>query len=157
MGISTQRLDTRQSGFTLVELAVVVLILGTLAAMAAPAYTNYINAAKVTRAIGDIRALEKDIVTYEAANGPPPLTLADIGRGGLLDPWKRPYEYLNFSTIKGKGPMRKDRFLVPLNSTYDLYSKGKELPGIVDVQPSSEAFWGLLRPIYANCGVQVAL
>ena len=126
MGVSTHRRDTRQSGFTLVELAIVVLIMGTLAAMVVPAYSNYINNAKITRAIGDIRAIEKDIATREAANRPLPLTLVDIGRGGLLDPWKHPYEYLNFSTIKGKGPMRKDRFLVPLNSTYDLYSKGKD-------------------------------
>jgi general secretion pathway protein G len=101
-------------------------ILSTLAAIAVPAYTNSINRAKGARAIGDIRALEKDIVTYELQNGAPPLSLADIGRDALLDPWQHPYEYLNFSTIEGKGPMRKDRFLVPLNSTYDLYSKGKD-------------------------------
>jgi general secretion pathway protein G len=33
---------------------------------------------------------------------------------------------LNFATVHGTGQMRKDRFLVPINSTYDLYSKGKD-------------------------------
>ena len=28
--------------------------------------------------------------------------------------------------MKGNGKARKDRFLVPLNSDYDLYSKGKD-------------------------------
>ena len=32
---------------------------------------------------------------------------------------------LNFETVKGKGKMRKDRFLVPINSDYDLYSMGE--------------------------------
>ena len=30
------------------------------------------------------------------------------------------------STVKGKGKLRKDKFLVPLNSDYDLYSMGPD-------------------------------
>jgi general secretion pathway protein G len=55
-----------------------------------------------------------------------PLSLADVGMGNLLDPYGNPYEYLNFATAKGKGSFRKDRFLVPINSDYDLYSKGQD-------------------------------
>ena len=56
----------------------------------------------------------------------PPPSLVDVGRDGLLDPWNRPYRYLSFTGLKGKGAMRKDRFLVPLNAEYDLYSRGKD-------------------------------
>ena len=46
-----------------------------------------------------------------------------------LDAWGNPYQYL---IILGKkrneveGEWRKDRFLVPLNSDFDLYSMGKD-------------------------------
>ena len=33
---------------------------------------------------------------------------------------------LTSGTDKGKGKMRKDRFLVPINSDFDLYSMGKD-------------------------------
>ena len=42
-----------------------------------------------------------------------------------LDPWGNPYQYLVY-TSTNKGQQRKDKFLVPLNPTYDLYSMGKD-------------------------------
>jgi len=33
---------------------------------------------------------------------------------------------LNHTDMKGNGQARKDRFLVPLNSDYDLYSDGQD-------------------------------
>ena len=59
-----------------------------------------------------------------------PDSLDDIGWGNRLDPWGSPYQYLKFKRNKqGKvipGQARKDRFLVPLNSAYDLYSMGAD-------------------------------
>ena len=44
-----------------------------------------------------------------------------------LDPWDQPYEYLNIRTAgKGKGGLRKDGKLNPLNTDYDLYSIGAD-------------------------------
>ena len=48
-----------------------------------------------------------------------------IGRAGLEDPWGNPYQYLPIAGT-GKGGFRKDRFLVPINSDYDLYSMGAD-------------------------------
>jgi len=98
----------------------------TLAAMAVPSLMAAIYDAKVARAVGDIRTIETEIVEYEVENGQLPDSLADIGRSNFLDPWGNPYQYLNHAAKKGNGMARKDRFLVPLNSDYDLYSLGKD-------------------------------
>ena len=118
----------RGKGFTLIEILTVVAILSTLSAIALPAYSRYIEKAKVTRAIAEIKTLSLEIDTYGIDNGGTlPITLNDIGRAGLLDPWGNPYEYLNYATVHGAGyGIRKDRNLHPLNSDYDLYSKGKD-------------------------------
>lgn len=113
-------------GFTLVELLIVLAVLMTITAIAVPNLVAAIDSARIAKAVGDIRAMETEIALYESQNNKLPNTLADIGRPNFLDPWGTPYQYLNFANAKGKGQMRKDRFLVPLNSDYDLYSMGKD-------------------------------
>ncbi len=97
-------------------------IVGILASIAIPSVREMIEKARVAKAIGDIRAIQTDIEGVE----PLPTTLAEVGRGGYLDPWGNPYQYLKFDPKGGKGGARKDRFLVPLNSTFDLYSMGRD-------------------------------
>ncbi|MFQ5801536.1 MAG: type II secretion system protein [Candidatus Methylomirabilales bacterium] len=113
-------------GFTLIELLAVLAIMTTLAGIAIPLYLNALDKAKVAKAIADIRTLSSEIGSYQLFNGGAPLSLADVGRANFEDPYGNPYEYLNFATVKGKGKFRKDRFLVPINSDFDLYSKGKD-------------------------------
>jgi len=113
-------------GFTLIELIVVIGIVSALSGIGIPAYMGYIEKAKNTKAISEIRLLEKEILVYEADGGTLPDTLDDIGRGNLLDPWGNPYQYLNFENIKGKGKKRKDHNMVPINEFFDLYSMGKD-------------------------------
>ena len=114
-------------GFTLVELLIVLIIIMILSAMAIPNLMAALYAARVARAVGDINAIEADLEAYAASNsGNLPNSLASISRGNMLDPWGHPYQYLNFATAKGKGAFRKDKFLVPLNSDYDLYSMGRD-------------------------------
>jgi general secretion pathway protein G len=118
----------RQDGLTVVELAIAMALIATLAAIALPVYVDVTEGARIARAIADIKVLESEISLFEQQTGGLPTSLAEIGRGALKDPWDNVYEYLNFAAAgaKGKGQVRKDRFLVPLNSTYDLYSKGKD-------------------------------
>ena len=104
----------------------VIAIIGTLAAIGYPMYATALARAKIAKAIGDIRNLSHEIGEYQLFMGGLPLSLADIGRDAFEDPYGNPYEYLNFTTVKGKGAFRKDRFLVPINSDYDLYSKGQD-------------------------------
>ncbi len=59
--------------------------------------------------------------------GVPPDNLEQVGMAGKLDPWGNPYEYLNvFNDGHGPPHPRKDHFLHPLNSDYDLYSMGAD-------------------------------
>jgi general secretion pathway protein G len=118
--------STNARGFTVIELLIVVAIILTLAAIAVPNLMAAINLAKVARATGDINTLEDEITLYQVINGQLPDDLSQVGYGGFLDPWGNPYEYLNHSTMKGNGKARKDKFLVPLNSDYDLYSDGQD-------------------------------
>jgi general secretion pathway protein G len=113
-------------GFTLIELMIVVAIISTLAAIAVPLYGAFVDKTKVARAIIDIKQIATEIQAYSADTMTLPVSLNDVGYGSLLDPWGRPYQYLNIETVKGKGKVRKDKNLVPINSDYDLYSMGKD-------------------------------
>jgi general secretion pathway protein G len=115
-----------QGGFSLVEVMLVLAILGTLAAISLPVYTAALQRARIARAIGDIKAIDTDLRIQQVLKGKLPTTLAEIGRERLRDPWGNAYQYLNFESAKGKGAMRKDRFLVPINSDFDLYSMGPD-------------------------------
>lgn len=121
-----QREGARHEGLTLVELVTVISILMTLMALSMPVFTQAMDAARVAVSIADLRTLQTEITQHELLKGTLPDTLDEVGRGDLEDSWGNPYEYLNFANAKGKGKFRKDKFLVPLNSTFDLYSKGAD-------------------------------
>ena len=117
-----------EEGFTLVELITAVAIIAILAAIAIPSYGAYMNKARISVAIADIRTLEIKINVYRSDTGHLPATLGDINSDALLDPWKHPYVYLNIADggVKGKGKLRRDRNINPLNTDYDLYSMGAD-------------------------------
>ena len=117
---------SQQHGFTMVELLITMAVILTLSALAIPKLMSAINQAKVAKAVGDIRAIGVDVTGYAVQNGQYPNTLADIGYENFNDPWGNPYQYLNFANTKGTGQMRKDRFLVPINTFFDLYSMGPD-------------------------------
>ncbi len=117
------------AGFTLVELLVVIAMLGTLSGIGIPAYSRYIDKARITKAIAEITMLQNEIKLYELGENALPNSLGDIGWGTLRDPYGNPYQYVNFATGlggAGVGGKRKDQWDNPLNDDYDLYSTGKD-------------------------------
>src|SRR5581483_9835906 len=116
----------QEQGFTLIEILIVLAILLTISAMAIPSALAAIQTAKNAAAVADITTMETEISQYQIINNALPPDLSAIGRANYLDPWGNPYQYLNHSTMHGNGQARKDRFLVPLNDDYDLYSMGPD-------------------------------
>ena len=112
--------------FTLVEIMVVTVILGALAALAAPRLEEARYRAQVARAITEIKTLEIELYDRLYGTGSLPASLAEIDRATLLDPWGQPYAYTPIVQGRGVGAFRKDRFLVPLNTDFDLYSLGAD-------------------------------
>ena len=104
---------TAQRGFTLIEVMVVVVILGILAAFIVPRLMDRPDAARVAKAKSDIGAIESALNLYRLDNHRYPGT--DDGlealverpanapawkEGGYLDklpidPWGNPYQYLS--------------------------------------------------------------
>lgn len=116
------------AGFGLLELMIVLVVAALLVSVAAPAYDQFVDRAKQSRAIGDIGSISIEIGKYQLRNNNAlPANLGELGIDVPLDPWGRPYAYLNIATAgPGKSQFRKDKNLNPLNTDFDLYSLGED-------------------------------
>lgn len=101
-----------QSGFTLIEIMVVVVVIGLLVAMLAPTVFNKVGQAEQTRISQDLRVIEGALKFYRLDNYRYPTqqqglqALVDKPTGAErwngpyleqlpLDPWGVPYRYRN--------------------------------------------------------------
>jgi general secretion pathway protein G len=118
---------TSERGFTLVEVLTAVAVLSALIALALPQFASYKLQAQIAKAIADIRTLDTSVQLYKMTNGAFPTSLSEVANGSIQDSWGQPYQYLKIEgNVKAKGSARKDRFLVPINSDFDLYSMGPD-------------------------------
>lgn len=93
-----------RSGFTLLEVLIVVAILVVLAGVASVYVFRYLDDAKVDRAKADVQTLTRAAQSYEIRFGELPAQLSllaappDSGKpfvetDALNDPWGKPYQY----------------------------------------------------------------
>ena len=133
-----------RSGFTLIEIMMVVMIIGLLAGVAAYTLGDNLGVAKDTKIKSDIQTMQTQLMVYESMNGFPPST--EQGLKALvqqpssspaprswrqllkevpLDPWGMEYQYVS--------PGRRNA------SDYEVFSAGKDrIPGTEDDQYSSK-------------------
>jgi len=69
----------RQRGFTLIELMIVVAIVAILAAIALPAYQNYLIRAQVAEGMTLAADLKVAVGEYQWATGTPPTSNSQVG------------------------------------------------------------------------------
>ncbi|WP_018954741.1 type II secretion system major pseudopilin GspG [Thioalkalivibrio sulfidiphilus] len=114
MNYSIAHKPRRMGGFTLIEVMVVVVILGILAAIVVPRIMDRPDEARIAKARNDIRTLEQALNLYRLDNFRYPTTEQGLRAlverpttspeprnwraGGYLDrlpmdPWGNPYEY----------------------------------------------------------------
>ncbi len=110
-------------GFTLIEIIVVVVIIGLLAAVIAPNIFGQVEKARLNRALSDLRALESSLNLYRLDNFNYPTTEQGLQalvskpsgspeaknwkKGGYiprmpLDPWGNEYQYVYPGTSGGE-------------------------------------------------------
>lgn len=124
-GIRARR-ARRARAFTLIELCIAIAIIGVITLIAVPGYSAHVEQARVSQAVADILEMNLMLERYYSDHYSHPDDLSAIASAGKLDPWGRPYQYLNLETAGNIGKARKNKKLVPINSDYDLYSTGKD-------------------------------
>ena len=119
------------------ELALVVLIVSIFYSTASPVYYKITQEVKTNNSSIEIEDIAGDIDDFIKNNGYIPDTLQEVFGFTPLDPWGNPYQFLNIKKVKGKGKLRKDKNLVPINSDYDLYSMGPDGKSVAPLTASA--------------------
>jgi general secretion pathway protein G len=81
---ASQPLSSREQGFTLLELMIVMVVIGLLAAIAIPAYTTNIKHAREAVLKSDLHVMRQAIDSYTVDKQKAPQSLDDLVQSGYL-------------------------------------------------------------------------
>lgn len=128
---------SRQKGFTLLEVMVVIVILGILASMVVPNLMGNKDKADQQKAVSDIVALENALDMYKLDNGVYPSTeqgLDALVQKPSISPEPRNYREDGYVKRLPQDPWRNDYLLLSPgeNGKIDIFSMGP------DGQPGTE-------------------
>ncbi|MCP4549868.1 MAG: prepilin-type N-terminal cleavage/methylation domain-containing protein [bacterium] len=130
---NTGEMRRKPRGFTLIELAIVLMLMIIILAGSFLAIQGYLTRTMIARAVTEIRMVEKEIILFQASCGEYPSSLEEIDRQNLLDPWGVPYVYTRIlgglaaaAMNDGDVPCRFGPDNNPLNTDFDLFSCGKD-------------------------------
>ena len=84
------RVVSRERGFTLLELMVVIAIVGILAAVAVPLYRNYVSRAAMAETITQLDELTNEAAIFYQSEGRLP-TYSDVGFPSFFAPYSTVY------------------------------------------------------------------
>ncbi|NJO15050.1 MAG: prepilin-type N-terminal cleavage/methylation domain-containing protein [Thioploca sp.] len=127
-------------GFTLIELMLVISIIGILAAVAIPAYQNYIKASKVAEGLVLVSSIEMAVADYYSYRGKFPL---NNRAAGLPNPEKLRGKYVNRIEIENGA----------IHLTFDESIEG----GRVTFRPTIAAVYPPTNALVWVCGYQPVL
>lgn len=91
MNKRNKRIQRRDAGFTLIEILLVVVIIGILAAIAVPRLGGRVGQSQIAAAKAGARAIGMAIDLYETDNGKLPESLQNLVTKGSEPNWNGPY------------------------------------------------------------------
>lgn len=115
----------RQTGFTFVELAAAIGVVGVISASALHFYRSHREASRQLQAVAEIGAIAAGLKLRWEDDHAFPEGLATTQTPAPIDPWGHPYAYHRVPARGVEGPA-KDGSLALLNSDFDLYSVGPD-------------------------------
>jgi prepilin-type N-terminal cleavage/methylation domain-containing protein len=104
-----------EGGFTLIELMIVVAIIGVLAAIAIPAYRDYVKRARMSEVLAAIDAIAQGVAEYHGVTGYFPE--ASYTAGNLAN---FSQEYANIILVDEVDPLTDIRIRTTFNANLDL-------------------------------------
>jgi type IV pilus assembly protein PilA len=105
-------MQTKQQGFTLIELMIVVAIIGILAAVAVPQYVNFTARAKISEALGIAAAAKTSVSEFVVSEGTWP---EDMGEAGIANVTTNVVSALGLTTTNATAP-EKDTIQITIRT-----------------------------------------